>query len=111
MLARLAAYVWGIARRRQIADEIDEELQFHVEQEIAGHVARGVSPVEARRLALRDLGGLRQTTEAVRDVRIIWLDLVSRDLRHAVRSLRATPVFTTIALVVLTLSIGATTAI
>jgi predicted permease len=111
MLARLAAYARGIARRRRIADEIDEELRFHVEQEIAGHVASGVSPVEARRLALRDLGGLRQTIEAVRDVRIIWLDLVWRDLRHAVRSLRATPVFTTVALVVLTLSIGATTAI
>ena len=62
-------------------------------------------------MALRDLGGLTQTTEAVRDVRTLWLDLVWRDARHAVRSLRATPAFTAVALVVLTLSIGATTAI
>ncbi len=72
---------------------------------------RGVSPVEARRMALRDLGGLTQVTQAVREVRTIWLDLLWRDARHAVRSLRRTPAFTSVALVVLTLSIGATTAI
>ncbi len=111
MLARLVAYVRGIARRRRISAEVDDELRFHVEQEIQAHVARGVPPGEARRLALRDLGGMTQTTEAVREVRTIWLDLLWRDARHAVRSLRATPAFTAVALVVLTLSIGATTAI
>jgi putative ABC transport system permease protein len=111
MFARLLAYVRGIARRRRISAEVDDELRFHVEQEIEAHVARGVSPGEARRMALRDLGGMTQTTEAVRDVRTIWLDLLWRDARHAVRSLWATPAFTTVALLVLTLSIGATTAI
>jgi len=111
MFARLVAFVRGIARRRRISAEVDDELRFHVEQEIEAHVARGVSPGEARRIALRDLGGMTQTTEAVRDVRTIWLDLLWRDARHAVRSLRATPAFTTVALMVLTLSIGATTAI
>jgi putative ABC transport system permease protein len=62
-------------------------------------------------MALRDLGGLTQVTEAVREVRTIWLDMLCRDARHAVRSLRRTPAFTSVALVVLTLSIGATTAI
>jgi predicted permease len=111
MRARLVAYFRGIVRRRRINAEVDDELRFHVEHEIEAHVARGVSPAEARRIALRDLGGMTQTTEAVRAVRTIWLDLVWRDTRHAVRSLRATPAFTTVALVVLTLSIGATTAI
>jgi predicted permease len=111
MLARLVAFVRGIARRRRISAEVDDELRFHVEQEIEAHVARGVPRGEARRMALRDLGGMTQTTEAVRDVRTIRLDLLWRDARHAVRSLRATPAFTTVALLVLTLSIGATTAI
>jgi predicted permease len=111
MFTRLVAYVRGIARRRRIGAEVDDELRFHLEQEIEAHVARGVSPGEARRMALRDLGGMTQTAEAVRDVRTIWLDLLWRDARHAVRSLRATPAFTSVALVVLTLSIGATTAI
>ncbi len=75
------------------------------------NLARGMSPAEARRTALRDLGGMTQTTEAVRAVRTTWLDGLWRDIRHGIRSLGATPAFTIVALAVLTLSIGATTAI
>ncbi len=111
MLARIAAYIRGIAHRRRIRAEIDDELRFHVEQEIQTHVARGVPAGEARRIALRDLGGLTQTREAICGVRTVWLDLFWRDTCHALRSLRASPAFTAVALIVLTLSIGATTAI
>jgi predicted permease len=111
MFARLVAYVRGIAERGRISAEVEDELRFHIDQEVEAYVARGVSPVEARRMALRDLGGLTQVTQAVRQVRTIWPDLLWRDARHAVRSLRRTPAFTSVALVVLTLSIGATTAI
>ena len=76
MLVRLFAYLRGLARRRRISDEVDDELQFHIEQEIDTHVARGVSPAEARRMALRDLGGVAQTRQGVWDVRTIWLDLL-----------------------------------
>ncbi len=111
MFARLLAYVRGVAGRRRISAEAEDELRFHIEQEIEVHIAGGVSPAEARQMALRDLGGLTHVTQAVRDVRLIWLDVLWRDARHAVRSLRRTPAFTSVALVVLTLSIGATTAI
>jgi putative ABC transport system permease protein len=47
----------------------------------------------------------------VGDVRTLSLDVIWRDLRNAVRTLRATPAFTAVALTVLTLSIGASTAI
>jgi putative ABC transport system permease protein len=111
MYARLVAYLRGIARRRTISAEVDEELRFHVEQETEAQIGRGLTPAEARRLALRDLGGMTSTTQAVRDVRTVWVDLLWRDTLHAVRSLRATPAFTSVALAVLMLSIGATTAI
>jgi putative ABC transport system permease protein len=86
MFARLIGYVRGIAGRRRINAEVDDELRFHIEHEIEAHISRGVSPVEARRMALRDLGGLTQVTQSVHEVRTIWLDLLWRDARHAVRS-------------------------
>jgi hypothetical protein len=72
---------------------------------------RGVSPEEARRLALRDLGGLTQTIESTRAVRATWLDTVWRDVRYAARVLRRSRRFTVTALTVLILGIGSTTAI
>ena len=71
----------------------------------------GYPPWKARRTALRDLGGLPQTIEAVRDVRTIWLDLVWRDVRFACRTLWRSRAFTTTALVVLALGIGANTTV
>jgi hypothetical protein len=88
MLRRLIAYLRQMARRRQLNAEIDDELAFHVEHEIQEHVALGLSPVEARRVALRDLGGLTQTREAMRAVRTTWLDEMWRDVRYAARTLR-----------------------
>jgi predicted permease len=111
MLSRLIAFIRGIVLRHRIASEVDDEVAFHLQQEIEAHIARGLSPAAARQAALRAFGGLVQTREAVGDVRTIWLDGLWRDVRHAVRALRATPAFTLAALAVLTLSIGASTAI
>jgi predicted permease len=111
MLSRLIAYARGIARRGRIGAEIDDEMAFHLQQEVEANIARGLSPVEARRVALRDFGGVTQTAEAVRAVRTMWPDAAWRDVRYGVRSLRSTPAFTIVALTVLTLSIGASTAI
>jgi putative ABC transport system permease protein len=89
-------------------DEIDKELQFHVDQRIADYIASGLTPVEARRRAALEFGGVTQTKEAIRD-QDSWrvLDSCLRDLRFAVRSLRRTPIFALTAAVVLGLGIGA----
>ncbi len=111
MFARLTAYLRAFTRRRQIDVEADDELRFHLEHQIEAYVARGMSQVEAKRAALRELGGMTQTREAVREVRTMWLDSVWYDTRHAVRSLRRSPVFTAVALLTVALGIGANTAI
>ena len=111
MLRRVIAYGRGLAARRRTHAEVQDELEFHLQQEIDARIARGATPAEARRTALASLGGLTQTIEATRDVRATWLDAVARDVRHAFRSLAATPAFTVVALAVLTLGIGATTAV
>ena len=111
MMTRLFATLRGLLRRRQIDGEIEEELRDHLEREIERHRSHGVPPQEARRLALRDLGGLTQTMESTREVRAIWLDSFWRDLKHGARLLRRSPRFTVTALLVLVLGIGSTTAI
>ncbi|MGE5835967.1 MAG: ADOP family duplicated permease [Acidobacteriota bacterium] len=111
MIARLIAFLRGLLRRRRIDREIAEELHDHLEREIEGHRSRGVPPEEARRLALRDLGGLTQTIESTRAVRATWLDTFWRDVRYGARLLWRSPRFTATALAVLILGIGSTTAI
>jgi predicted permease len=111
MMARLLAMIRGLLGRRRIEGEIAEELRDHIEREIELHRSRGVAPEQARRLALRELGGLAQTLESTREVRAIWLDAVWRDVRYAARTLRRTPRFTVTALTLLVLAIGSTTAI
>jgi hypothetical protein len=114
MIARLIAAVAslrGLVSRRRIDGEILEELQDHLEREIEAHCRRGIPPEEARRLALRDLGGLAQTIESTREVRATWLDTFWRDLNYSARLLRRSPRFTATALTVLVLGIGSTTAI
>lgn len=111
MAARWLTYIREIARRRQVAGEIDDELAFHLEQEIEAGVQRGLSPLEARRVALRDLGGMAQSRESARDARMTWLDDVAREVRHAVRSLLRAPGFTFVVVLTLALGIGANTAL
>lgn len=92
----------------QREDDIDKELQFHVNQRVADYIASGVTPAEARRRAALEFGGVTQTKEAIRD-QDSWrvLDNMLRDLRFAIRSLRRTPVFALTAAMVLGLGIGA----
>jgi putative ABC transport system permease protein len=89
-------------------DDIDKELQFHIDQCVADYVASGLTPAEARRRTALEFGGVTQTKEAIRD-QASWrvLESVLRDVRFAIRSLRRTPVFALTAAVVLGLGIGA----
>jgi putative ABC transport system permease protein len=89
-------------------NDIDKELQFHVDQRVADYIAAGLTPADARRQAALEFGGVTQIKEAIRD-QDSWrvLDSVLRDLRFAIRSLRRTPIFALTAAVVLGLGIGA----
>jgi putative ABC transport system permease protein len=110
MLSSILTRLRGLLQRPRVARELDDELRFHVEMEIRSHIERGLSPIEARRLALRDLGGVDQAKEAIRDVRATWVDSLWQDVRYAFRSLRRRPGAGVAAIGMLGLAIGITTA-
>src|SRR6267154_381615 len=93
-------------------DDLDRELQFHLEQQIADHVAARLSLEEARRRANLEFGGLDLVKEEVRDTR--WethLESLLRDFRYGLRTLCNDHRFSLIAIFALALGIGASTVV
>ncbi len=92
--------------------EIDEELQFHLEQQAEANVAAGMTPQEARRQAVISFGGVESTKEESHQQRpSFYIETVLQDIRYALRGFARNPLFTLTILVTLMLGIGATTAV
>ena len=102
----------ALLARDAVERELDDELRFHLEMEVEYNVRRGLDPVEARRAALREFGGVYRIKEQARDARgVSAVEDLGRDLKLASRSLRRTPVYTIVALLTIALGIGVTTAV
>jgi predicted permease len=96
----------------QREDDFDEERRFHLDERTDEFVRSGMSPDEARRAAVARFGNSTLARERTQDVDMFrWIDDLRRDAGYSLRMLRRSPGFSLLAIVCLTLGIGANVAV
>jgi putative ABC transport system permease protein len=112
LIPRLTSLWRNLFHKDRVEQEFTEEIQAYLDMSTEAKIRQGLTPQEARRNALVELGGVEQVQERVREIRMgQFIETMWRDVRTGVRALVHSPVFTIVTVLSLALGIGANTAI
>ena len=112
ILSRVASLWRNLVRRARVERDLDDEMRAVLELLIVEKMRSGMRGAQARRSALLELRGVDSVKERVREARMgAWLDVLARDVRHAVRLLVRGRLFTVVAVLTIALGVGANGAI
>lgn len=112
LLPRIRSTFNSLFRKEELDQDLDEELDSFVELLTEEKTRVGMSPEEARRAAQAELGRIGHVKENVRERRLGYMiDTFFQDVSYAVRTLRKNVGFTAVAILILAIGIGASTAL
>jgi putative ABC transport system permease protein len=112
LIPRLNSLFRNLFQKERVEQEFTEEIQAYLDMLTEKKISEGLTPREARRNALIEVGGVEQVHEKVREVRMGQLiETAWRDVRFGMRALVHSPVFSVVTVLSLALGIGANTAI
>jgi len=111
-MRRLPLLFRAVIQRQRFDQELDEEMQYHLDMQTQEGIERGLTPEEAKYAAKRSMGAITQNMESCREARSVsFLDDLARDLRYSLRAMRRSPAFAVLSVSVMALGIGANTAV
>jgi len=99
-------------RGRSLDRDFDDELRFHTEMRVDANIRAGMSRPDAEAEARRHMGSTLLVKENMREARVMcWIESVAHDFHYGARLLIRRPLATALAVLTLSLGIGANVAI